>query len=327
MKSFFNKCHLFFMTTIKSFLFNKIAHWFSDQVIGSIISIKNNFITSPWKCCYSFFSLMIRLSLIIGVVLLIVSPVYFLIIVALFSNNQAISVNQSIVPDGFNINNFLVAIQENQNQFLRAFGWTILFAFLASLLKAFVLITGGFGLSLMQSKTRLIICIILMFLMSIPEVVLYTGLYRNTIAWNLKESVIFLPISVPLVFSYFSLIYFRNAFLSINLKFNKMTIIDRLTIIEKIRYMYFPKLKFALIISLIFSMISAWNSFLWPNIILSGTEIVVLGQWFRSLGFIPQGQLQNLMAVGATITMIIPLIFYWISAKWVNRSFFKPIKQ
>ncbi|MDQ0514250.1 multiple sugar transport system permease protein [Mycoplasmoides fastidiosum] len=272
------------------------------------------------------FSLMIRLALAAFMLLVIISPIYFLIIVSLFSNTQITSPSQSIIPDGFNIGNFLEVIRSD-SRFYFALGWTILFALLASLLKTIILVTGGFGLSLMKQKTRLIISLVLMFFMSIPEIILYTGLYKNTISWDLKQSVIFLPLSAPLIFSFFSLMYFQNAFLNIGEKFSKMVMIDRLSVWDRIVYMYLPKIQFSLIVSAIFSLIYAWNSFLWPNIILPGTGIIFLGQWFRTTGMIPSGQLENLVAAGAIITMIIPLIFYWSTTKWVNRSFTNPVKQ
>lgn len=265
----------------------------------------------------------IKYLIILMSIILIISPIYFLFIVALFSNAQVSSQNQNLLPDGFNIQNFWLVIKSD-NQFLNALGWTILFAFIATLIKTIILVFGGYGLSIMNKKTRTIIIFIFMFFASIPEIILYTGLYRNAISWDLRSSVVFLPLSAPLIFSFFSLIYFQNAFLSISYRFNKMTKIDHLTLNEKILYMFLPKIKISLIISSIFSLIGAWNSFLWPNILLNGTNIILLGQWFRTskASMIPSGQLENFLAAGALITMIIPLIFYWISNKWVNKNFF-----
>lgn len=261
-----------------------------------------------------------KLILILLGLSFIITPIYFLIFYALMSDSQASSVNTKLSLDSINFQNFLRVID---GEFWRALGWTILFSVIATIGKNLVLVAAAYGVHLLTAKYKKTCLIILMFFLSIPEISLYFGWYQNANQWSLSTNVVFIPLTVPVIMSFFSLSYFYQAFEKISKYQYFLMQSDRLNFVERICYFYWPKLKVPLIISTIFGFLYSWNSFLWPNLIFNDSSIQFLGKWFRNLGGLPQGgNLQNLVSAGAVIVMLLSLLMYWINSKWINKNFY-----
>lgn len=258
---------------------------------------------------------------IILVLILILFPVYYLIIISFMSNDFVLTDNPSFVSDGFNIENYLgIFDYKFWNAVLLTFNNIVI----VLIIKLFILFFGAYGLFLLNEKLKIIFFSFFLFISIIPEASIYFNLLRlrNEI-FIMNQSVVF-TLSVTSFFSFFSLTYFYNTFQQISQKEKNIIYIDKLNWYEKFIYGYFPKLKLPFLLTIIFTTIEVWNSFLWPSIILSGRTDQNINIWYSDLGHLEGGgQLLNIVSAGAVVSLVIPLGIYLIFSKFINRSMYK----
>ncbi|WP_027121954.1 ABC transporter permease subunit [[Mycoplasma] imitans] len=267
--------------------------------------------------------------IIVALIIIVLFPLYYLIVLSLTSNNQITSGITRLLPDGFHYRNYSGLINE---QFALSFLLTFLSVLILIVLKLTATLLAAFGLNKVTDKFRKILFLFFLITSFIPEISIYLYLFStlNQFRFISTNSLAFV-LGLPILFSFFMLMLFYNAInKEYQLRRNLMRI-DRIKPLQAFWYVYLPKLKVPIYLLIIFTTIEAWNSFLWPQLILSGrvyennTPINTISTWFLKLGFVDRLDLINVRAAGAFISTLIPLSIYIICSRIINKRMYKMV--
>ncbi|WFQ93485.1 carbohydrate ABC transporter permease [Mycoplasma feriruminatoris] len=252
--------------------------------------------------------------LLIGLlILLLLFPLYYLLLQALLYNSSIVENKTYLVIKEWNWSNFLKAFQSN---FLKAFGWTILFATILITIRIIVYSLAIIGLLKMKPVYQKVFLYFFIIISLIPEFSIFLSLKTVLLQINLEST----PIAyiTNAIFSFFNFTYIFNLAKSIESEKSKVMINDNLKWYDKLFYVYLPKMRLGYFLLIIFSFISVWNDYLWPQFILSEgfTNITI---WYQTLGREQEASLINVQAAGAMISVLIPLIIYMSFSKKIGR--------
>ncbi|UKS54091.1 ABC transporter permease subunit [Mycoplasma feriruminatoris] len=252
--------------------------------------------------------------LLIGLlILLLLFPLYYLLLQALLYNSSIVENKTYLVIKEWNWSNFLKAFQSN---FLKAFGWTILFATILITIRIIVYSLAIIGLLKMKPVYQKVFSYFFIIISLIPEFSIFLSLKTVLLQINLEST----PIAyiTNAIFSFFNFTYIFNLAKSIESEKSKVMINDNLKWYDKLFYVYLPKMRLGYFLLIIFSFISVWNDYLWPQFILSEgfTNITI---WYQTLGREQEASLINVQAAGAMISVLIPLIIYMSFSKKIGR--------
>ncbi|NQZ66386.1 MAG: carbohydrate ABC transporter permease [Mycoplasmatales bacterium] len=262
----------------------------------------------------------VKLITIIFIISLILFPLYFMIMHALISNEQAIEKEGSILPKSLNFSNFLTAFKTG---YWKALLVTIILTILSVSIKLFISITGGYALNVYKNKFIKFLVLNLIWFGSLPEYSLLMGWFQESINLDiLKGNNLIISLLMPNVFSLFTILLFKNAFSQIPEKIKILSNVDKLTITQKMFLLYLPYLKSQILVTVIFGTITAWNSFVWPSLILSNQDMNVLSTWLIGIGDMGQYVKLSNIQMAASVLTVIPIIFiYLVFSKKINNSF------
>jgi multiple sugar transport system permease protein len=192
---------------------------------------------------------------------------------------------------------------------------TVLVTILVVVGQVFTSILGGYAFSRLRFRGRDKIFLLYLGSIMIPFVVLLIPLYRLmiTIGWgNTLTSLV-----IPFIFSAYGTFLMRQFFVSIPKELEEAAVIDgasRWTILWKI----FMPLSIPAVATLAtFSFLYAWNSFVWPLIIIDSgnTEGSVLALTLSVLGG-RAADAPNLILAGVVIAMIAPVTVFLLAQRY-----------
>ncbi|QMT98740.1 carbohydrate ABC transporter permease [Mycoplasma tullyi] len=271
-----------------------------------------------------FFSL-----IIVALIIIVLFPLYYLIVLSLTSRTQITSGVTKLLPDGFNYQNYQGLINK---EFGLAFLLTFLSVLILIALKLSSTLLAAFGLNKISSKFRKALFIFFLITSFIPEISIYLYLFSTLNEFGIINiNSLSFVLGLPILFSFFMLMLFYS---TINKEYEakkNLMKIDRITPMQAFWSVYLPKLKVPIYLLIIFTTIEAWNSFLWPQLILSGRvyqdnmPINTISTWFLKLGFVDRLDLINIRAAGAFISTLIPLSIYIIWSRIINRRMYKMV--
>jgi len=192
---------------------------------------------------------------------------------------------------------------------------TVFVTVLVVLGQVFTSILGGYAFARLRFKGRDKIFLLYLGSIMIPFVVLLIPLYRLMIAigWgNTLTSLI-----IPFVFTAYGTFLMRQFFVSIPKELEEAAVIDgasRWTILWKV---FFPLSIPAVATLSTFSFLYAWNSFVWPLIIIDSgnTDGSVLALTLSVLGG-RAADTPNLVLAGVVTAMIAPIVVFLIAQRY-----------
>ncbi|CBW54224.1 Glycerol transporter subunit C [Mycoplasma mycoides subsp. capri LC str. 95010] len=255
----------------------------------------------------------IKYLLIALLCLLLLFPLYYLLLQALLSNLSILDNKTYLVIKEWNWSNFLKAFQSN---FLKAFGWTILFSTILISIRIIVYSLAIIGLLKMKPVYQKLFLYFFIIISLIPEFSIFLSLKFVLLQINLYTT----PIAyvTNAIFSFFNFTYIFNLAKSIENEKSKVMINDNLKWYDKLFYVYLPKMKLGYFLLIIFSFISVWNDYLWPQFILS-EKFTNISIWYLTLGREQEASLKNVQAAGAMISILVPLIIYMSFSKKIGK--------
>lgn len=192
---------------------------------------------------------------------------------------------------------------------------TVLVTVLVVIGQVFTSILGGYAFSRLRFRGRDKLFLLYLGSIMIPFVVLLIPLYRLmiTIGWgNTLTSLV-----IPFIFSAYGTFLMRQFFVSIPRELEEAAVIDgasRWTILWKI----FLPLSIPAVATLsTFSFLYAWNSFVWPLIIIDSgnTDGSVLALTLSVLGG-RAADTPNLVLAGVVIAMIAPITVFLLAQRY-----------
>ena len=235
--------------------------------------------------------------------------------------------NDANAPPVFAVSSAVVPVEEVEFQtgnyskvlelegFGRSLTNTVLVTILVVVGQVFTSILGGYAFSRLRFRGRDKIFLLYLGSIMIPFVVLLIPLYRLMIAIGWGNTLTSLVI--PFVFTAYGTFLMRQFFVSIPKELEEAAVIDgasRWTILWRI---FFPLSIPAVATLSTFSFLYAWNSFVWPLIIIDSgnTEGSVLALTLSVLGGRP-ADTPNLVLAGVVIAMLAPVAVFLLAQRY-----------
>lgn len=203
---------------------------------------------------------------LIIVAFLSVFPFYWMISAA---TNESIDVAQGkITIGGHFMQNFqnLVA----NNGLWRAMGNSFLYAVLQTILAILICSLAGFGFELYHDKKKDVLFSIILLAMMIPQVATMIPLFRLLSSAKLLNSA--LGFILPSLSTPFLIMMFRQNSRNFPVDVMEAARIDGLSEIGIFVRMYMPMMKATYAAAAVITFMNAWNSYLWPRVIMTLPE-------------------------------------------------------
>ncbi|TDV24503.1 glycerol ABC transporter membrane protein [Mycoplasmopsis mustelae] len=260
----------------------------------------------------------LKIFLILLLVFLILFPIYILIVTAFLSNSSVTNHNFALYFKEWNYQNF--------NFFANAEFWNAILisfesAFILMLIRLLTYTLFAIGLSRFPNKFKKIIWIIVLIFSFTPEFAIYLSLNKLLNDLLLANTLTPLSLITNSIFSYFFMYNLFIHYEKAKQKYQKLIVVDNLSIWQKIYLVYWKEMKEFYLLLIIFSFVSVWNDFLWPNYLLSSTSKKTVGIWFRQIGPIPTGgYFINIQSAGALVVIALPLLIYFIFSRKIVKS-------
>ncbi|WP_435129752.1 ABC transporter permease subunit [Mycoplasma sp. 6243] len=256
--------------------------------------------------------------LIVILIIIILFPIYILIVSALMPTDDVVNKRFTIRLRKFDFSNFNFF---SDIRFWKAVGLSLSSSLMLLSIRLITYTLFVIGISKLGKRSKKVILLIILILSFIPEFAIYLSLNKVLNKLNITNSLTPLSLVTNGFFSYFFMYNLLIHFEKSKQKYYKAMKIDNLTLWQKIYLIYWKEMKETYILLIIFSFVSVWNDYLWPNYILSGTNDATVGIWFRQIGQVPAGgSLLNIQSAGALVVIAIPLTVYFIFSKKIVRS-------
>lgn len=259
--------------------------------------------------------ILIYLFLTLGAISMVL-PFYWMVITAFKTPAEAISIPATWFPKELNFDNFISAWQKVP--WTRYFLNTILIAILTLIGNLLTAILSAYAFAKMDFKGRDKIFILFLATMMIPmPVYIIPGyLILTYLGWIDTYAALI----VPWVVNVFSIFLLRQHMKSIPKELWEAARMDGC---GRFRYLWtiiVPLIKPALATITIFSVVSSWNSFLWPLVV---TNSKYLRPIQVGLAYFTQEQSSDytLLSAAATFTIIPLIILFLFAQKQIINSF------
>ena len=291
----------------------KLKLWFDKKRLQRLSNRTNKQVSSG-GITFPIISFLFKSITLLFFSFLIIFPLFYMISTSLMTYQETLSTETKFVPKTPQWNNFKVAMLEGYWQALLI---TLIVTATSIILKIFITMLMGYAFSLKNWRFKKIIWTIFLTLLMIPEVALLYGQYQVVVKFNLKvESQVIMALILPFITSLFSAFMFKNAFEAISFRTKKAAFIDGTSHIK-----YFIKIAIPTVSSTIWTVVIltgfiAWNSYIWPSLLLEGTQYSVINTWLFKTGFDSSSGGSKVMMnirLAAAIFAILPMfIVYFV---------------
>jgi arabinosaccharide transport system permease protein len=222
----------------------------------------------------------------------------------------------TLVPDNFNIKNFAELITSRDGIYITWFkNSLILTALQAGLALAFSSFVG-YGLGVYHFKGRNFIFILVLAVMLVPLQILILPLYKLMSAMRIMNS--YLGVIAPFVVSPFAIFFFRQYSLGIPKDYLDAGRIDGLGEFRIYFLLTAPLMAPAFGAMAILMSQQAWNSFLWPLIVMRTGDMFPLTIGLNSL-LTPYGNNYDMLIAGSCAASVpIILLFFFFQRFFIS---------
>ena len=203
---------------------------------------------------------------LIIVAFLSVFPFYWMISAA--TNTSFEVANGKLTLGGHFIENFQNLV--NGNDLWRAMGNSFLYSILQTVLAILICSLAGFGFELYHDKKKDVLFSIILLAMMIPQVATMIPLFRLLSSAKLLNSA--LGFILPSLSTPFLIMMFRQNSRNFPVDVMEAARIDGLSEIGIFVRMYMPMMKATYAAAAVITFMNAWNSYLWPKVIMNLPE-------------------------------------------------------
>lgn len=203
---------------------------------------------------------------LIIVAFLSVFPFYWMISAA--TNTSFEVANGKLTLGGHFIENFQNLV--NGNDLWRAMGNSFLYSILQTVLAILICSLAGFGFELYHDKKKDFLFSVILLAMMIPQVATMIPLFRLLSSAKLLNSA--LGFILPSLSTPFLIMMFRQNSRNFPVDVMEAARIDGLSEIGIFVKMYMPMMKATYAAAAVITFMNAWNSYLWPKVIMTLPE-------------------------------------------------------
>ena len=268
---------------------------------------------------WSIFSLLVKITILGLGVMIILFPFYYMVAGSLMSPEGIQDKNDiQLWPKDLHWSNFTKAFTEGYWDALLLTGTITL---ISIVLKIFITLLMGYAFSLKKWKGKRVIWWIFLMIMMLPEVALMAGQFRvvTKLEWR-NGTMMIAAMFLPFIASVFSAMMFRNAFEAIPTRIKEAAYIDGASEIKFFFKVAIPMISPTIWTVGILTAFAAWNSYMWPALLLSGTGSTqhVMSTWIFTTGlpFDPDdNRIQMQERLAAAIIAIIPMFIVYFAMR------------
>ncbi len=259
-------------------------------------------------------------KIVVQIILLVMSflmlfPLVWMFFGAFKSNDEVIRMPPVLLPSKFDFNNFkTISELFPLNRFLFN---SVFVAVTATLLQILFCAMSAYVFAKIKFKGRELLFTVFLVTMMIPSQLTMITLYKIFAGLNITNS--YIGLILPATYNALGIFLMRQHMSTLPDSFIEAALVDGSGQFRIFWKIILPLCKPALATVGILGFMSAWNSFLWPLIIISTTELSTLplgltkiqGRWTTNW---------NLLMAGNVISTIPILIVYMFTQKYFIKS-------
>ena len=211
----------------------------------------------------------------------VILPFYWMLISSVKSMTEYMRNPPTLFPEVFHFENYLYAFETASLE--RLFLNTVFVGVVSTLLSLVITILSAFAFARLEFKGRDALFAALLATMMIPGELFTITNYQTIAALNWEDT--YTVLIVPFLVSVFYIYLLRQNFLQIP---NELYLAAKVDGTSDFKYLWKVMIPLALpsIISItILKMMGSWNTYVWPNLVISDPDMQLITQGIRNAGF------------------------------------------
>lgn len=219
--------------------------------------------------------------------------------------------NLKIDPEVMSLHNYKVLLFED-TRFLNWFKSSVIITVGYTLLGLLFSSMVGYGLAVYNFKFKKIIFFAVLIVMMTPLEILLLPMFKLMITLKLIDN--YLGVILPFAAAPIPIFFFRQYIIGIPKEFIEAARIDGCSEFRIFFRIIIPLIKPAIGAMTILMGMTAWNSFLWPLIVLNSTEKLNISVGLATL-ISPYGENYNMIFPGAVLSVVPIVILFLLNQK------------
>lgn len=248
------------------------------------------------------------------VALFIIIPFYWMFATALRSEAELQATKVSFFPKEWLFSNFKGAIDYAANRdvdFFRFYANTIIVGLLTTAGTLITTVLAAFAFARLNFKGKEVIFSILLATMMIPGEIFVISNYATISSWGLKNT--YTALVLPFIVSVFYIFFLRQTFRQIP---NELYLAAKVDGTGDFKYLWkvmIPMAKSTITSILILSMMGTWNAYVWPNLVASDKDMLLVSNGLLSVYKDVDGTGQVISyQMAAAVLVTVPLIIVFL---------------
>ena len=246
--------------------------------------------------------------------LFVIIPFYWMFATALRSEAELMDTQISFFPKDWLFSNFKDAIVFAANKevnFFRLYFNTILVGLLTTAGTLLTTILAAFAFARLNFKGKEVLFSILLATMMIPGEIFVITNYTTIASWDMKNT--YPALVLPFIVSVFYIFFLRQTFRQIP---NELYLAAKVDGTGDFKYLWkvmIPMAKSTITSVTILSMMGTWNAYVWPNLVASDKNMLLVSNGLLSVYKDVDGNGQIIsFQMAAAVLVTVPLIIVFL---------------
>ena len=261
-------------------------------------------------------------AFLVIIALFIIIPFYWMFATALRSEAELQATQISFFPKEWLFSNFKEAIMyaaRKEVNFFKLYSNTILVGFLTTFGTLLTTILAAFAFARLNFKGKEVLFSILLATMMIPGEIFVITNYTTIAAWDMKNT--YGALVLPFMVSVFYIFFLRQTFRQIP---NELYLAAKVDGTGDYKYLWkvmIPMAKSTITSITILSMMGTWNAYVWPNLVASDKDMLLVSNGLLSVykDVDGTGQIVSFqMAAAVLVTVPLIIVFLLLRKQIVN---------
>lgn len=253
--------------------------------------------------------------MLIAVALIFLFPFFWMVSNAVRSNVEVLATPVRLLPHQFEWDNFIRAWTELP--FGRFFLNSMIVAVSVTVITVIVSCLSGYAFARLNFPGRDLLLMGYLGTLMVPGIMLIIPLFLIVNALGMVNT--FQGVILPVAFGTFGAFLMRQFFLSIPMELEEAARIDGASRLRILLSIIIPLSMPAIGLLSLFTFIGQWNSFLWPLIVMTGTENATLPVGLTQFQT-QQGTQWNFIMAGAALSMLPGIVLAILLQKLIYNS-------
>lgn len=258
-------------------------------------------------------SFLIKAAVLIFFGALVLFPLYYMVAESLMTNDETLLTTPKLAPDVPQWDNFNKAMVDG---YWKAMAVTAIVTSASIAIKIVITMLMGYAFSLRKWRFKRTVWLGFLSLLMIPEVALLYGQYKVIVDFDIIIGPqVIIALILPFVASVFSGFMFRNAFEVIPDRTKEAAYVDGTSPIK-----YFIKIAVPMVAPTTWTVailtgFAAWNSYMWPALLLPATDYDVMNTWLFTTGVdtsTPDSRVMANIRMAAAVLAIAPMFIVYL---------------